>query len=103
MEAGRRETLQSRALSGMANPRYRGPDRNGRLRPFHVRIAVGFVRERNTVVPIQECGSLVPELNAFIPEANGCQYLSIGEQIAPYRPWRYSTGDHGNGNPRIRA
>lgn len=49
------------------------PDRNYRLRAtFHVHNQkVGFVRERgNTVVPIQSCSSLVPEINAFIPEAN---------------------------------
>jgi 23S rRNA (uracil1939-C5)-methyltransferase len=48
-------------------------DRNYRLRAtFHVRDRqVGFLRERsNTVVPILECSSLVPELNAFIPVAN---------------------------------
>jgi 23S rRNA (uracil1939-C5)-methyltransferase len=53
--------------------RITGPDANYRLRAtFHVRGGrLGFVRERsNVVVPIQECSALVPELNAWIPEAN---------------------------------
>jgi len=74
-EAVLRETLQRAGRFAWDGPIkvISGPDRNYRLRAtFHVRDRrVGFVRERsNTVVPIQECSSLVPELNAYIPEAN---------------------------------
>jgi 23S rRNA (uracil1939-C5)-methyltransferase len=51
-----------------------GPDLHYRLRAsFHVyNHHAGFVEERShTVVPILECSSLVPELNEFIPSANG--------------------------------
>jgi len=50
-----------------------GPDDAYRLRAsFHVHDhKVGFMEERShTVVPIQECSSLSPDLNAFIPKAN---------------------------------
>ena len=50
-----------------------GPDLHYRFRAsFHVRNGkLGFVEERShNVVPILECSSLTPELNAFIPEAN---------------------------------
>ena len=49
--------------------RITGPDRNYRLRAtFHVTQGrLGFMRENtNTIVPITECASLVPELNQFI-------------------------------------
>ena len=74
-EAVLRETLQRAGRFNWDGPIQiiSGPEKNYRLRAtFHVRDRhVGFVRERsNTVVPISECSSLVPELNAFIPEAN---------------------------------
>ncbi len=50
-----------------------GPELHYRLRAsFHVTgQRLGFVEERShTVVPIAECSSLSPELNAFIPRAN---------------------------------
>ena len=49
--------------------RITGPDRNYRLRAtFHVTNGrLGFIQQNtNTVVPIRECASLVPELNQFI-------------------------------------
>jgi 23S rRNA (uracil1939-C5)-methyltransferase len=51
-----------------------GPDRNYRLRAtFHVtNDRLGFVAEHsNTIVPIRECASLVPELNQFLATADG--------------------------------
>jgi 23S rRNA (uracil1939-C5)-methyltransferase len=74
-EAVLRETLQRTGKIAWDRPIsvIHGPERNYRLRAsFHVRNRkLGFLRERgNTVVPIQECSALVPELNAFIPEAN---------------------------------
>ena len=70
-----RETLQRTGQIKWDGPLkvIRSPEKNYRLRAtFHVRDRrVGFVRERgNTVIPIEACSSLVPELNAFIPEAN---------------------------------
>ena len=53
--------------------RITGPEFHYRIRAsFHVTNGkLGFVRERsNVVVPIEECAALVPELNAWIPEAN---------------------------------
>jgi len=53
--------------------RITGPDRNYRLRAtFHVVGGTfGFMLEKsNTIVPIRECASLVPELNEFIRTAN---------------------------------
>jgi 23S rRNA (uracil1939-C5)-methyltransferase len=50
-----------------------GPDRNYRLRAtFHVTgNRFGFMQEKsNTIIPIRECASLVPELNQFIQTAN---------------------------------
>ena len=88
-----------------------GPDRNYRLRAtFHVRNRrVGFVQERgNTVIPIVECISLVPELNAFIPEAN--RLLASFDEVEEVRvvsgPAVAATFDgrsNGMENPRIRV
>ena len=88
-----------------------GPDRNYRLRAtFHVRNRrVGFVQERgNTVVPIQECSSLVNELNTFIPEAN--KLLATFNEVEEVRvvsgPAVAATFDGrstGMANPRIRV
>lgn len=53
--------------------RHFGPDRQYRMRAtFHVvNGRVGFMKEgAHEVVPITECSALVPELNAFISEAN---------------------------------
>ncbi|HLQ77701.1 MAG TPA: TRAM domain-containing protein, partial [Terriglobia bacterium] len=89
----------------------RSPDRNYRLRAtFHVRDrTVGFVREHgNTVVPIQECSSLVPELNAFIPEANRllASFDTVEEIHAVSGPEVAATFDgrpSGMKNPRIHV
>jgi 23S rRNA (uracil1939-C5)-methyltransferase len=66
--------------------RITGPERNYRLRAtFHVfNRRLGFVNG-----PIQECASLVPELNAFIPtvdagEATEVHALSTPEVVASY-------------------
>jgi 23S rRNA (uracil1939-C5)-methyltransferase len=66
--------------------RITGPDRHYRLRAtFHVfNRRLGFVNG-----PIQECASLVPELNAFIPtvdagEATEVHALSTPEVVASY-------------------
>ena len=74
-EAILRETLHRTGKIDWDNPipRIMGPDHNYRLRAsFHVRDRkLGFVRERSSViVPIDECSALVPEINAWIPEAN---------------------------------
>jgi 23S rRNA (uracil1939-C5)-methyltransferase len=71
-----RETLQRTARMpwDAPIPVVSGTDVNYRMRAsFHVhRQKVGFVEERShRVVPIMECSALSPELNAFIPEANG--------------------------------
>jgi len=53
--------------------RITGPDRNYRLRAtFHVVDGkFGFMQEKsNTVIPIRECASLVPELDEFIRTAS---------------------------------
>ena len=53
--------------------RITGPNRNYRLRAtFHVVDGrFGFIQEKsNTIIPIRECASLVPELNEFIRTAN---------------------------------
>ncbi len=100
------------ALPGMAQfSVISGPDRNYRLRAtFHVRDRhVGFIRERsNTVVPIQECSSLVPELNAFIPEANRllASFDKVEEIRAVSGPAVAATFDGrstGMENPRIHV
>src|SRR5215831_5482354 len=68
-EAVLRETLQRTGQTHWEGPIsvIQGPDRHYRLRAtFHVRgERLGFMRERsNVVVPILECHSLMPELNA---------------------------------------
>ena len=75
-EAILRETLQrtGRLTWDAPIPVLSGPDVHYRLRAsFHVHNhKLGFVEERShTTVPILECSALSPELNAFIPEANG--------------------------------
>jgi 23S rRNA (uracil1939-C5)-methyltransferase len=112
-EAVLRETLQRAGRIAWEGPIrvISGPDRNYRLRAtFHVRDRrVGFIRERsNTVVPIQECSSLVPELNAFIPEAN--RLLASFDKVEEIRvvsgPAVAATFDGrstGMENPRIRV
>jgi 23S rRNA (uracil1939-C5)-methyltransferase len=70
-----RETLQrtGRLLWESPITIVSGPDDAYRLRAsFHVHShKVGFIEEgSHTVVPIQECSSLSPDLNAFIPKAN---------------------------------
>jgi 23S rRNA (uracil1939-C5)-methyltransferase len=112
-EAVLRETLQRAGRIAWDGPIQviSGPDRNYRLRAtFHVRDRqVGFVRERsNTVVPIQECSSLVPELNAFIPEANRllASFDAVEEIRAVSGPEVAATFDGrstGMENPRIRV
>ena len=112
-EAILRETLQRAGRFHWDGPIqvFSGPDRNYRLRAtFHVRDRrVGFVRERsNTVVPIQECSSLVPELNAFIPEANKllAAFDTVEEIRAVSGPAVAATFDGrstGTENPRIHV
>jgi 23S rRNA (uracil1939-C5)-methyltransferase len=112
-EAVLRETLQRAGRIAWDGPIQviSGPDRNYRLRAtFHVRDRqVGFVRERSsTVVPIQECSSLVPELNAFIPEANRllASFDAVEEIRAVSGPEVAATFDGrstGMENPRIRV
>jgi 23S rRNA (uracil1939-C5)-methyltransferase len=60
--------------------RITGPDRNYRLRAtFHVFDGrLGFVNG-----PIQECASLVPELNHFIPTVNAGAALEVHALSAP--------------------
>jgi 23S rRNA (uracil1939-C5)-methyltransferase len=70
-----RETLQrtGRLAWEAPIPVVSGADTEYRLRAsFHVHShRVGFIEERShTVVPILECSSLSPDLNAFIPTAN---------------------------------
>jgi 23S rRNA (uracil1939-C5)-methyltransferase len=70
-----RETLRRTARIPWEEPirTVSGADRNYRMRAaFHVRDRkLGFVEEGgHAVVPIAECASLTPELNAFIPQAN---------------------------------
>jgi 23S rRNA (uracil1939-C5)-methyltransferase len=70
-EAIIRESVQRLAYLEWNNPieRIIGPDKNYRQRAtFHVvEGRLGFMQENtNTVVPIQKCESLVPELNEFI-------------------------------------
>jgi 23S rRNA (uracil1939-C5)-methyltransferase len=74
-EAILRETLQrtGRVAWDAPIPVLSATDTHYRLRAsFHVRNRrLGFIEERShTVVPIQECSALSPELNAFIPKAN---------------------------------
>jgi len=112
-EAVLRETLQRAGRIKWEGPIQiiSGPDKNYRLRAtFHVRDRqLGFVRERsNTVVPIQQCSSLVPELNAFIPEANAllAGFDSVEEVRAVSGPAVAATFDgrsSGGENPRIRV
>ena len=69
-----RETLHRAGRIDWDRPiaRITGADANYRMRAtFHVRDGrLGFVRERsNTIVPIDSCAALVPELNAWIPTA----------------------------------
>jgi 23S rRNA (uracil1939-C5)-methyltransferase len=70
-----RETLQRTAGIRWDGPVpvIAGPDQHFRLRAsFHVRDhRLGFREPRSHVVtPVASCAALVPELNAFIPEAN---------------------------------
>lgn len=70
-----RETLQRTAGVRWDGPIpvIAGPDRNYRFRAsFHVADhRLGFREPRSHVVtPIESCAALVPELNAFIPDAN---------------------------------
>jgi len=112
-EAVLRETLQraGRIVWDGPIPVLSGPDRNYRLRAtFHVRDRqVGFMRERgSTVIPIQECSSLVPELNAFIPEANKLlvSFDTVEEIRAVSGPEVAATFDGrstGMENPRIQV
>jgi 23S rRNA (uracil1939-C5)-methyltransferase len=108
-----RETLQrtGRIAWDGPIPIISGPEKNYRLRAtFHVRDRqVGFLRERgNTVVPIQECSSLVNELNAFIPEANRllASFDNVEEIRAVSGPEVAATFDGrstGMENPRIHV
>ena len=107
-----RETLQRTGRIACDGPIkvIPSPDKNYRLRAtFHVRDRqVGFVRERgNSVIPIQECSSLVPELNAFIPQANKllASFDDVEEIHAVSGPEVAATFDGrstGMPNPRIQ-
>jgi 23S rRNA (uracil1939-C5)-methyltransferase len=66
--------------------RITGPDRNYRLRAtLHVLEGkLGFMQEKsNTIIPIRECASLVPELNEFIRTVNPAGSREIHALSAP--------------------
>ncbi len=112
-EAVLRETLQRTGHLHWDRPIpiVKGPDAHYRLRAtFHVRgNQLGFMRERsNTVVPIRECHSLVPDLNAFIPEGNQLLkgFAEVKEVHAVCGPPVVASFDGrltGAENPRIRV
>jgi 23S rRNA (uracil1939-C5)-methyltransferase len=112
-EAVLRETLQRAGRIEWDGPIkvIRSPENHYRLRAtFRVRDRkVGFVRERgSTIVPIRECSSLVPELNAFIPEANNllASFDEVEEIHAVSGPAVAATFDGrstGMENPRIQV
>lgn len=87
-EAIIRESVQRLACIEWNGPieRIIGPDKNYRLRAaFHVvEGRLGFMQENtNTVVPIQECASLVPELNEFIGQTDPAGAREIYAVSAP--------------------
>ncbi len=86
-EAIIRESLTRLARIEFAEPiaTISGPDKAYRLRAsFHVRDGrLGFVREHsNTIVPVDRCSALVPELNAFVSAANtGLDRAALGVDV----------------------